>query len=347
MAEILTQPSGVTERTVEGKTRIEKVVIPEAVAEDLSRGTHRYLGVIHEHRPQIVVPLLRSGGLAHRAAEGLAARTGLQLNDPENAGQKKDPSAPAIARINVGREISGRLSETLDLLPAEYMDDSQREEYLRALAADEPVRELVGNLAERFGKVRERIRAANGKARVEIADDWGYELFTQGLTAPWIVLEALRQAGAVDIPDTTEALAGNNLLAARAGDYGMPDIVVPGVTIGRSVLLKDGAWIDKIRNTSVTGSHLLTESGLVGNLLKDMMKGGFEDETGRIVPLSQVEWELVQGRGAALLQADRAAQRRGARNPADILDERYERSDLLQLHQRTADALRTAVSPQI
>lgn len=326
----------------EQKTRIERVTIPEAVKIDLGKGVERYLNLIREHRPQIVVPLLRSGALAHQAAEGFASRTGIALYFPEQA--QTHANSPLVAKINAGREITGRLeeAEAVDTnIPAYEMTRAAWREYLQALAEDEPVREIVGNLAEVIGPRRKAVKDAGDRARVEIVDDWAYELFTQGLQAPWIVLEALRQAGAVDIQDATEELAKSNVLATRVpGEpYALPDIHVPGATIGRSLLLADGAWIDKIRDTSLPGFTNIPDGRLPAQLIKDLMKGGFEDERGRIVPFTGDNWKLVHTRGAQLVQADSGARRRGSRNPADVLDERYKRDDLLQLPTRTATAI--------
>ncbi len=322
------------------KVRISEIRIPLETQRDLAMGVNRYLGIVRHKHPQVVVPLLRSGGLAHIAAEGLAERTDLLLYDPQKPDTTHNPDATLIARANIGREISGRISVELDLLPPEFLNAEAREAYFHALEEDEPVTELVGQLAEVLGQKRE-VMKAKGQARVEIVDDWAYEMFAQGLTAPWVVLEALRRAGAVDIRDTTLALAGNDLLAARSGLYGMADIEVPGVTLGRSILLENGAWIDNIRDANVPQVQYLPEPdrNLPHGLLKDLIKGGFEDENDRLIPFSTTNWEAVLARGAAMLANDNRAQRKGSKNPADVLDKCYNRADLLQLHARTAAAL--------
>lgn len=323
LAEIPMTERTTTPDTGNEKVRITEVVIPEKVREDLRKGVNRYLGVVQELHPHIAVPLARSGELAYTAAEGLAERQGLSL----------PTDTPAV----IGQELSIRAGseDELDIdIKPEFMDQEEKHRYFAWLRDDAAATAVVGKLAGDF----DRVLTATGKPenlRVELVDDWRYFGGTAGLTAPWIIAEALRKIGAVDLTDLDSLLAANPSLA-KAEPYNMLDLHLSGLTIGRSMLLENGAWSNTLKLTNLPGVNLLPLHAQ--DLAKDLLKGGYEGENNRIVPFST--WDDVRTYGETLIGKNGKL---STNNPADILAEKYHTGDLLQFHTRTRAALRATL----
>lgn len=247
----------------EGLLKIDEVIIPEAVKNDLKTGTKEIGELIRRGKPDLVIALERSGPIVWDNYSSLRLKSeGIEI--------------PPVVTLEVGREISDKILKAMGTNEEElFADPVLQKKYLVFLSEDPNTQVQVHNLAD---KIR-RLNLPNIKS-VLCVDDTRNQGMTMTFTAPWVISEALKEAGVVGPDFDTITLADNKGLTGGYDitSYSQPSVELGNVKLFRQVISKN-QWLGFIKNEQFATelSEIAKKEGvmlpLVEQSLYELMKG--------------------------------------------------------------------------
>lgn len=303
---------------------IPEIKIPKEVEDEFRGGTNHFLERLGVERPLIVLTLPRSGTIVSEGVREAARARGLEL--------------PSFLPLAIGRSLPDRftLEENIPLGTYEITPEGLAR-YYQWLKDDPEAVRVVERIAEapELQKLRDEKNVS-----LFILDDVFFEGVT-GITSTLIMIEALKRAGVLGSSTIEQPLFEQ---VVRFGERDFEDLSITGgektVRILRSCVFLN-SWRYKVLESTfgkMPGANR-TEQKAVLYLLSELSRGKIF--SGGTTIQSYDDWGQVVELGEKL--SEKAKNELGdqiCRNPASILEETYDRNDLMRLQEGLTEALR-------
>ena len=291
-------------------------IIPERVAADIQRGTRTLAErLMSPTRPDLLVTLRRSGTMLFDAScKPAMVNAGVDL--------------PPVLPVSAGTTTADRYTRD----PDSIKDNPQR--YFEWMRHDEKTKQEILRLAQQMKLLGTDIKT------VCIIDDCSNEDITLGATAPYIVHEALVEAGFLKNEFDVSTLTDNPNLLTKTKDMNQPyaDMDMGGITIQRN-LISGPPWLDKVRSVNIPSSAEITYPSapiVMDKVMYELMKGTTADGT-------PITWEYIEEYGKATAEAmNRELEAQDlppCPDPTPLLDGKIGRQELMGVHTKLVLAL--------